>query len=219
MTDTVVLIPVLRRPHRVAPVLETIRSTSDARALFICSPNDRTEHEAVITAGADLMVVPFGPDRGDYARKINYGYRATTEPNIFLGADDLHFHDGWHEAVEQKLDGKVGVVGTNDLSNARVQRGEHATHSLVTRAYADRYGTIDHPGEILHEGYWHEFVDDELLATAKFRKLYAHASDAHVEHLHPLYGKAPTDPLYDEHAMRMRIGREVFARRSPLWTA
>lgn len=137
---------------------------------------------------------------------------------MFLGADDLRFHPGWLEAAKAELDVGVGVVGTNDLGSPRVMRGAHSTHSLVTREYADVFGTIDRPGRVLHEEYPHEFVDDELVATAKFRGAWRFASKARVEHLHPSWGKAPMDALYALQADRMSVGRRIYRRRSRMWT-
>lgn len=211
----VVLVPVLRRPHRVVPLLETL---TDQRVLFICSPDDQGEQDAVRAAGADLIVLDRPPHHGDYARKIQAGFEATTEPLVFLGADDLYFHPGWLEAATRRLTPGIGVVGTNDQCNGRVMRGEHSTHSLVTRSYVEQFGTIDQPGWVLHDGYPHEFVDDELVGTAKHRKAWAFARDSVVEHLHPMNGRAPMDPLYAEQARRMRKGRVIFDRRRPLWT-
>lgn len=219
MDGLAVLIPVLRRPHRVSSVLSSaLAATPSARVLFVASPGDDAEQDAVRAAGADLLVIPQSPGPGDFARKINAGYRHTSEPLLFVGADDLDFHPGWFEAARRQLRSGVGVVGTNDLGNARVMRGEHATHFLVTRAYIDAHGTIDEPDKVLHEGYPHEFVDDEMVATAKHRGAWAFAHDSVVEHLHPLWGKAPTDELYDAHDQRMKAGRRVYQRRCRLWT-
>lgn len=170
-------------------------------------------------AGGELHVIDRPPGPGDYARKMNHGVRVTTEPLLFLGADDIDFHPGWFEAACARLTPGVGVVGTNDLGNPRVISGEHATHVLVTRAYVERHGTIDEPGKVCHEGYPHEFVDDELVATAKARGAWAFAADSIVEHLHPSWGKAPTDPLYDGQRRRLVQGRRVFERRKRLWTS
>ena len=211
----VVLIPVLRRPHRVAPVLASLEGQ---RALFIGSPDDHAEHEAIRDAGGELLVIDKEPTFGDYARKIQAGFEATDEPLVFLGADDLHFHPGWLDAAVAQLDPGIGVVGTNDLGSKRVMAGEHATHSLVTRAYVLEHGTIDQPGQVLHEGYPHEFVDDELVATAKSRNAWAFAADSHVEHLHPNWNKAPTDRLYAKQRQRMARGRTIYRRRQHLWT-
>lgn len=216
--DLVIVVPMLGRPHRVQPLLESIRSaTPAARVLFVLSPGDTKVAHAVEAVSAEVVTVPFRPV-GDYARKINAGYRYTTEPLVFLAADDLRFHPGWCEAACAKLDAGIGVVGTNDLGSPRVLRGEHSTHSLVTRDYADRYGTIDQPGAILHEGYAHEWVDDELVETAKHRRAWAFAPDAKVEHLHPNWSKGVPDQLYAQQQARMRYGRPIYQRRRKLWT-
>lgn len=214
----VVAVPMLRRAHRVAPLLESIGSTAPkARVVFAVTPSDTPVIEAVHAADAEIMMVAWSP-LGDYARKINTVYRATTEPLILTGADDLLFHPGWVAACRRALTPRIGVVGTNDLGSPRVTRGEHATHSLVTRWYADQRGVIDQPGAICHEGYYHEFVDDELVETAKARGAWAMALDAHIEHLHPNWGKAPNDSLYMAQRARMARGRPIYLRRRPLWT-
>lgn len=216
--DLVVLVPMLGRPHRVDPLAESVDATvPGARLLFLVSPHDDAVHQAVDRAGRERLTVEWRT-RGDYARKINAGYRHTSEPLIFLGACDLLFHPGWMAAAVSRLAPGIGVVGTNDLGSPRVKAGQHATHSLVTREYADERGSIDRPGEILHEGYWHEFVDDELVATAQRRGAWAFADDSVVEHLHPNWGKAPVDPLYAAQRQRMRVGRRIFAERQRLWT-
>lgn len=208
----------LGRAHRVGPLLESLHATTDrARVLFLVHPHDAAVIAAVRGADACYLTVPAVPF-GDYARKINTGYRGSGEPLMFLGADDLRFHPGWLDAALSVLTDGIGVVGTNDLGNPRVLAGDHATHSLVTRDYADRYGTVDGPGQVLCEAYPHEFVDDELVGTAKFRNAWAFARDSHVEHLHPDWGKAPTDALYAGQRRRMAIGRRVFLRRRHRWT-
>lgn len=205
----------LGRPHHVEPLVESIEATCDAHIVFMCSPDDTDVLTGV--EGFDHLIVD-GPYPGDYARKINIGFDATSEPLVFLGASDIRFHPGWFEAATAELAQGIGVVGTNDLVSPRVMRGEHATHSLVTRAYGDEFGTIDEPGKILHEGYVHEFVDDELVCTAKYRGAWAFAEDSLVEHLHPNWGKAPSDDNYDRQAERMRLSRPLFLERSKLWT-
>jgi hypothetical protein len=220
-----ILVPVLRRPHRVRPLVENISATTPApfRVVFVCSPNDRDELAAVKCVMRDHPVTRVVTDqayeRGDYARKINLAYQLTDELYMFLGADDLRFYPKWLElALERMADG-IGVVGTNDLGNQRVIAGTHATHSLVARAYVDEHGTIDEPGKVLHEGYWHEFVDDEFVATARRRNAFAFAGDSHVEHLHPNWGKGEPDELYAMQHVRMRVGRKLYRRRESLWTS
>lgn len=212
MTELAILIPVLRRPHRVEPVLESARATvPDALILFIPNPDDDAEVQALIAADAQWLA-----HDGNYAAKINVGVLVTDTPFLLLGADDLKFHPGWYEKAKAKMTKRIGVVATNDLCNARCMAGQLATHPLVTRAYAER-GTIDEPNKVLHEGYSHEYADDELTGTAIKRRAFAFAPDAIVEHLHPDAGKAPMDDLYAARKQRMRRGQRVFFKRRHLW--
>lgn len=210
-----ILVPMLGRPHRVVPLLASIRAaTPTARVLFLTTPTDTKVRAAIDEAGAERLDVPYAS--GDYARKINHGYRHTTEDLLFMAADDVHFHPGWFEACLRRLSDRVGAVGTNDLCNRRTMQGRHSTHSLVARWYAD-LGTIDGQPGILCEEYLHEWVDDEFVGTARKRQAWAHATDAIVEHLHPMAAKAPMDPLYAQQAKRMAAGRAIFERRKRLW--
>lgn len=222
--ELVVIVPVLRRAHRVAPLIESLHAATPEphRVVFVASANDRPMIDEVLRV-AELMpdglsLEVLAPSKvGDYARKINYVAASSAEPFLFLGADDLHFHPGWYPAARALLGDGIGVVGTQDLAPTdRARTGQHATHFLVAREYVDR-GTIDEPGKLLHEGYPHEYVDDEFVGTAKKRKAWAFAADSIVEHLHPSWGKAPRDPLYDAQRQRMSAGRAVLRRRQHLW--
>lgn len=214
---TVILVPVLERPHRVAPLIENIAAATPEphRVLFIVSSHDLAEVKALDAAGVEYL----RSGKLTYPFKINLGYRESTEPLLFLGADDLEFHPGWLTAAQAKLKAGVDVVGTNDLLNPRVLAGEHSTHSLVRRSYVDEHGTIDRPGRVLHEAYPHEYCDDEFIETAQARGVYAHAGDAIVEHLHPYASKAPVDRTYRRGWSRRQVGRRIYTRRRPLWVS
>lgn len=209
-----VLVPVLRRPHRVEPLLESLFAvTPDARVIFLTDREDTDERAAITPlVGAKVWMIDCG---GNYAQKINTGVRNSDELLLFFGADDLHFHPGWYEAAVEKLTEGIGVVSTRDLCNARNAKGNLATHPLVTREYAE-LGAIDGGGP-LHEGYPHEYVDQEFTETAMFRNAYAFAPDSVVEHLHPQVGKAPMDDLYAAQQTRMRAGYRIYRRRRHLW--
>lgn len=230
--DLAVLTPLWRRPHRVVDAYDAVRDvTPCAHLVLVVSPDDQAVADAAVqllrermldepgSRGRNTLLYTDWPGGtpGDYARKMNLGYRATTEPLLFLGADDVRYHDGWYDRAIARLGPGVGVVGTNDLGNPRVLAGRHSTHSLVVRSYVEEHGTIDEPGLMLHEGYVHEYVDDELVHTAKFRSAYAHAGDAIVEHLHPHWGKAETDASYDEQSRRMAASIGHYRERQVHW--
>lgn len=218
MKQVAVLIPTLGRPHHIQPLLESLYSTTDeARPLFLTTESDKEAREAIDSLGERRIDVPTARV-GDYARKINVGYRKTNEPYLFLAATDLKFHENWLENAMKHMSDDIHVVGTNDLGNARVIRGEHSTHTLVSRYYCDKYGTVDEKSKVLHENYLHEYVDDEFVETAKCRDMFAMAMDSVVEHIHPAWGKAKWDKSYKEVESRLRPGYRLYHRRRHLWT-
>jgi hypothetical protein len=202
-----VLVPVLGRPTHAAPLVASLRESfaaeaallrqiSEVRELFLCTPGDAAEISELERHGLRYSVLPGGHKPGDYARKINHGCAQSDAHWLFLGADDLRFRPGWLSACLRLHEASGAlVIGTNDLGNPKVRRGQHATHSLVHRDYLV-YGTIDEPDKLLHEGYHHNCVDVEFVETAMWRRMWAFASEAEVEHLHPLWKKGSYDATY-----------------------
>lgn len=233
-SDLAIIIPLWQRTANIERVYRSARAaTPDANIVFVASGLDVEVVRAATTLLRDGIDRPTeelavlivlegaaGGGPGDYAHKINVGYRNTAPlPLIFTAADDLHFWPGWYPRARAVMGEGIGVVGTNDLCNQRVINGEHSTHSLVARWYADCCAVADQPGAIYHEGYRHEYCDDELVQTAMSRSAYAHASDAIVEHLHPNVGKAEMDDVYLHGRSGSRLSRMLFRRRRRLWAA
>ncbi len=226
MPSVLVIVPVLDRPQRVAPLFDSLmlsvaheRATGvDVQVSFVCSPDDLAEREALHAVDAPFLIVPWQPAAGDYARKINYATDVDQCDWYFTGADDLRFHPGWLTEC-LKLHAHTGrqVIGTNDMHNPSVVRGMYATHSLVHREYVER-GTVDQPGKLLHEGYSHNCCDTEMVETAKARGQFAFAHMAHVEHLHPIFRGAPDDATYAKGREHHRADKVILAERRKLWT-
>jgi hypothetical protein len=225
MTEIVVIVPVLNRPQRALLVAQSLHESAvhDYRLVFVCSPGDDAEidacHYASRELGADIHIVNWQPGHGDWAKKINAVYAQTEEPFLLLGADDLVFHPGWDVAALEIAHRGFGVVGTNDLGNPTVKRGLHSTHPLVARDYIDACGTVDECGKILHEGYRHNWVDAELVETAKQRGAWAFAADSLCEHFHPFWSKAEDDPTYVAGREHYNADSRLFQSRRRLWEA
>lgn len=215
--DLAILVPVLGRPHRVKPLLDSIEATTPgARVLFLADPDDEAEIEAIERESIrGNLCVKLDTQGGNYATKINRGVGLTSEPYLFTGADDLLPEPGWFTAAAACLRDGVEVVGVNDLIKRRAVRRQHATHFLVCREYV-RHGTIDGPG-LFHEGYDHSWVDNEFIATAQARDAYAYCADAHVRHEHPMNDTAPDDETYRKGRERFHEDRRLFEGRSRLW--
>ena len=227
MTSLLIGVPVLGRPQNAPPLVESIRATAPgAEVLFLASLFDHDQIEACLDLGepADaVMVMPFEAGPGDFARKHNAGFevaQARGHSLYFTGADDLRFRPGWLEALLACLAANpaAGVIGTNDLGNRQTVLGYHSTHSLVTRAYIEAEGGyVGGQGKVFWDGYDHQQVDCELVETAKARGRYAHCHQAVVEHLHPLWRKAKSDPTYERALARGREDRALFRSRQHLW--
>lgn len=211
----VILVPVLGRPHRVQPFLAAVEeSTPDAHIVFLADPHDHDELRRIHRfRGRASLHLTVDSEGGNYAMKINRGVRKSTEPFIFTAADDLEPKDGWFEAAVKHLTDEVGAVGVNDLIE---RKRVHATHFLLSRAYAERPAADGTPGPFF-EGYHHWQCDDELIATAKHRDAFTYAPEAHVLHLHPMAGRAEDDATYRRGRANRREDRLLFQSRSHLW--
>jgi hypothetical protein len=231
---TAVIVPVLGRPQNAEPFMKSLKaSTSQAQAYAVVGPEAtpeafRASVDAWTAAGARVLVA----EGRSFAQKVNHAYRQTTEPWLLLVGDDVAFHPGWLEKAQraggQTLvagttvleQGLRQVIGTNDLGNPRVITGQHTCHPLIRRSYVDNWGASwDGPGVVCHEGYGHNFVDDELVAVAKQRGCWASAPDAIVEHLHPFWGKGKPDHTYELGQVTFNLDKKLFEKRFRFYTS
>ena len=216
-----ILIPVLGRPQNAAPLVQNIHDVTqtDHQILFLCSRGDTAQIEACFATHARALVMEYPAGPGDYARKINAGFHATDNEWVFCGADDLRFEPGWDLSALKAAGDRFDVVGTNDKANAQVKRGQFGTHNLVRRRYiTDQGGTADlYPGEVLWEGYDHNFVDRELCHLAQHRGAYVFARHSIVRHFHPLWKTALHDQTYRKALRHFRDDQRLFLSRAHLW--
>ena len=208
MNEVAVIVPTLMRPHKVSRVLETF-GAAGVRIVFVADPHDDLTLDTLREAGAEHIA-----PGGNYARKIRAGVKHTSEQYVFTGGDDLEAKPGWFEAALEKLVEPVQVVGINDLIK---RTRKHATHFVMTRAYAEQPTIDGRPGPFF-DGYHHWFMDDEFIATAEHRGVYAYAPDAQVLHLHPMAGLAEDDEVYRLGRQQRRYDGKKFKRRSVHWT-
>jgi len=210
--ELVILVPVLGRPHRVAPVLESAaKATPGADVLFIADPDDTDELEVLTCEGADFIA-----PGGTYAEKINAGVRATDAPLIMSAADDLTFIPGWFEKAKACLSEQIRVVGVTDQVTERNRLGHHAAHFLIARDYA-LLPTIDGGEGPFHTGYRHLWCDDEFIGTARHRDALHISTEAQVEHTHYFDGSGEMDATYEKGLAHRRQDRALWKRRRRLW--
>ena len=220
MSEIAILVPVLGRPDRAQPLVNSIRRSSleARRIVFICSPHDRRQIRACNATDADdVLIADWDAGPGDFARKMNFGFWQTKELFVLAAADDLTFELGWDTAALLVADETgAGVIGTWDGANPKVKVGKHATHPLVRRSYAESPTcTYDQSAPIYHEGYDHQCVDNELVEAAMIRGQWAFSRDSHVLHHHPIFDRrVAMDDTYRKGLARGQDDRALFMRRS-----
>lgn len=220
-----VAVPVLERPHRAKLVADAVHSvtTTPHRVVFFCTPGDELEIEACHEACLEddcVVIMDRGAEPGDYARKINFAFRVLLphEQWVFTGADDLCFCPEWDtRALACASTSHKPVIGTNDLGNDRVMRGDHSTHSLVHRNYVEQWGTCDERGKLYHEGYGHWFCDDEMVHTANVRGAFIACRESEVPHLHPIWGKGENDAVYEKGQASLWDDKALYEERQTIW--
>jgi hypothetical protein len=206
-----VLVPVLRRPHRAGPFMDSLaRSGVAATVWAIAEPGDRPTRRAWRLAGANVLVCPRPP--GSFAQKCNDGFEHTAAPWVLLVGDDVRFHPGWLKAAMAYAHRGALVIGTQTAGT--IPDGG-TPHPVINRRYViERGAGWDGPGVLCHEGYRHNFVDVEIALTAQDRGVWAYARDARIEHLHHIHGgKAPVDAVYELGASFLQQDRRHFDRR------
>jgi hypothetical protein len=169
-------------------------------------------------AGIPHLLCPWRRGRGDWAKKINWGYKQTSAPWILLGADDVNFKPGWDTCLRRafKRSGKR-VLGTQDMNPNANPAGIYSPHPLVARSYADHYGVVDKKQQIVCEQYDHNYPDRELAATAIARDEWLFVPDAIIEHLHPSVTDTPDDNTYRLGAKMAQRDYQMYVRRHKLW--
>ena len=210
---TAVVVPVLKRPQNAEPFMDTLRASSGLVECYaVVEEDDVATQDAWREAGASLIVT----NAHTFAEKVNVGYENTDESWIFIVGDDVRFHPGWldHAQHVAKATG-ASVVGTNDLGNAAVMDGHHATHMLISRSYIAEHGASwDGPGVVCHEGYRHWYVDNEIVEAAKQRHAFAPALASVVEHMHPIWRKGEDDEVYELGQSTEARDKVTFLKRS-----
>ena len=212
-----ILLPVLDRPAKIAPLLANIRdATPEPHAVWFAASDRATIREVLLARVAGLHEDGLLIDEGRaYSQRINLLYRTTDDAYVFLGADDYRFHPGWLTAaldcMARSFDDVGGVVVTNDLHNPA------GTACLVARCYIDEVGGSDIPGQVLHPGYSHNWCDSELFGWASSRGRLAHCPESIVEHLHPAAGKGLDDDTYRLGLSSEARDRALFRSRHWMW--
>lgn len=210
-----ILIPTYGRPAKIQTLVDNIKERTNmdlAEIVFIVEDDDLPTKEACIASGEKTII---NLRSRNYAGAINTAVKQLDNEYFFAVADDFRFYENWLPPL-LNLGEKYGVVGPNDLGNPQVQAGQLAVIYLVAKRYLP-YCVVDSPGDMLHEGYLHNFPDTEITETAIWRGEYAYCPESIVEHMHPDFGKAERDSTYQKQIGTWQHDESLFLSRRHLW--
>lgn len=186
----VILVPSLGRAQRLEEVARNIHAaTPEAHDILFCVGDP--ESKAVLDRLGERYLDDEGEPDQRYVTRMNKLIRIVryegTARTVFFGSDDVVHHRGWlSEALRVMAEGPQVVV-VNDLRNRNgTQAVMHIDYSIEA--------VFDAPGDVFHDGYQHNFADDEQFFTAFHKGVYARAGASFVEHLHPVWGKPDSLP-------------------------
>lgn len=184
-----VVIPSRDRTEQLVRTVKAFRDTAPAAEIVVVADRDDTVGPAVAPLG---VVVVENHTQLPTPDLWNLGATYANGDVFVLGANDLLPRPGWMEAMLEAMKEleHYGVVALNDLSPLA---GQLATHYAVSRAYAvNELGGVMAP-----PAYMHFLMDNEITERAQRDRCLRYAADAIVEHLHPAWGKAENDAVYN----------------------
>ena len=224
MEKVTVLVPAVNRPENVARLVDSFNATNDgsAQLLYVVESQHHDQLDALDAAGATYIFATRG---SSYASKMNEGFSVTDTDWVFLAGDDVEFTPGWIETA-RTLSDRFDVIGTNDSEPGRVRNplvaaGKHADHFFVRRSYVNDDGaSLEGPGILCPEAYYHWYTDKEMIQLAKARGVFAPCLESVVIHHHPGYdGREDlraNDPTYMKAVEFSEMDEIAFRRRAPL---
>jgi hypothetical protein len=211
-TGCAILIPSLNRPQRLQATIEAIHAnTSEPHTIMFCVSDP--ESRDILDAAGEWYLDDSDVEDRRYVTRMNKLVRYLDgAETIFYGSDDVIHHPGWLTNALKVMETGPDVVVVNDLHNAR------GTQALMRRSYLSN-AVFDAPGDAFHDGYLHNFADNEQHFTAYMHRTYERAMDSVVEHLHPIF-RASNSITWDEtytHAMEgWQHDEALFQSRGPL---
>ena len=210
MDTLAVLIPTYGRYDRMSAIVANIHNftTVTHKIYFICENEDSESIAEAKRLNEECIVV----SKGTYVAAINMGYKATTEPYIFLGSDDIELTKDWDTKMMEMFTEGIGVVGARDeweISKTDL----HGSHLMISRDYIKNHsGVMDEPDTIYSSRYIHTMCDIETEQTAMGRKAFA-MSSAFISHKHWFLGTAKMDATYQRATVAQERDNATYQER------
>lgn len=213
-----VYIPTYGRPNKLQQVADNLKEATQGEwnLYWCCEENDPESINSALKTGAKVIINKRKPTYSDALQEI---YEQTDEEIFLWGNDDFHFLKNWNEQPLEimKNNKGIGVLGLHDGNPYT----KYWSISLVRRKYIEEQsGVIDIPNRVLYP-YNHNYVDDELTATAIKREVWQKCMAPCIQHQHHSFkwlGDFPHDATYAKNDKKIAEDNETYHSRVHLWT-
>lgn len=213
MARVSVLFPTTGRPERAESCLRRLRETTVGHGLEVIAAVDADPETARrIDPLVETLIV--SPEHRGCSAGWNACLAESSGDPVVFAADDLIWGEGWLDAALaglEQLDGGWGLVGFND---------GHWGEELSTHYLMDRRFIVEVLGGVIAWPFYkHSFNDLETCERAKRAGRYVWCEDAHVAHVHWLFGGRGMDATDErrlpDHDEDQRIYNERLAENFP----
>ena len=212
-----IYIPTFGRANKLQAVADNIKEATKSPYVLYWCIEDHDEDSKRLAPQSGKVIINHGkPCYSDALQEI---YEQTDEEIFLWGNDDFFFLKNWDEQPMKMMEENkgIGVLGIHD-GNPHTR---FSTISLIRRKYIEEQsGVIDMPNRVLYP-YHHNYVDDELTATAKKRDVWAHCPEPAIHHQHHSFkwlGDFPHDATYAKNDKNIALDNETYYSRVHLWS-
>lgn len=210
-----IIVPTYKRIQNIEKCFNNILETPDCEPLFVVHESDTDSLNEVKRLGAKYTIDKQSPSG---VNASNAGYWAVKTNWFVLSQDDIIFHKGWLDNAKKHISKGIKVVGLYDGYPYHLQ-SQHSVAWLINKNYVQKNSlSIGHKNVLFNPDYKKNYADNELNDTAKFRGVWAYASDSLAEHLHPGFNKSQMDSTYQMNENFLGEDRELYNSRIHLWT-
>jgi hypothetical protein len=187
------LIPTRNRPNSIKHILEEYKIYGNGYIDFVIGVDEDDEYIGdYVRLANDYNVILYiaqrkrlGPTLNDMSVKYAKKYFALG----FIGDDMRPRTEGWDGKIMSSLQQlKTGIVHGDDGHWGK----DLATQVFMTSDIVQTLGYMVPPGMI------HMYLDNFWSEFAREINKFVYRGDILIEHLHPAWGKAPKDSLYEE---------------------
>lgn len=210
-----IIVPTYKRIQNIEKCFNNILETPDCEPLFVVHESDTDSLNEVKRLGAKYTIDKQSPSG---VNASNAGYWAVKTNWFVLSQDDIIFHKGWLDNALKHITKGIKVVGLYDGYPYHLQ-SQHSVAWLINKNYVQKNSlSIGHKNVLFNPDYKKNYADNELNDTAKFRGVWAYASDSLAEHLHPGFNKSQIDSTYQMNENFLGDDRGLYNSRIHLWT-